>query len=159
MLGSPQRAAFSWATTQSFPHQAISRIHRISATSFAAAFATKSFHVFGLPPEFNMTRSGRCALNVLPGGRLHSVGEGEAAIYGQQVINRLNFARGRILPSFQVNVSAGTDLYKSERMNVRFQADGENLTNVIDVIDFGGLFSGNAIGPSRSFALRLTTSF
>jgi hypothetical protein len=27
------------------------------------------------------------------------------------------------------------------------------------VIDFNGLFSGNAIGPSRSFALRLTANF
>jgi hypothetical protein len=44
-------------------------------------------------------------------------------------------------------------------MNVDLQADGENLTNILDVIDFGGLFSGNAIGPPRSFALRLTTSF
>jgi hypothetical protein len=85
--------------------------------------------------------------------------QGEAAIYGQQVIDRLNFTRDRILPSFQVSASAGADVYKSERLDVRFQADGENLTNVIDVIDFGGLFSGNAIGPSRSFALRLTTIF
>ena len=50
-------------------------------------------------------------------------------------------------------------VYKSERFNVQLQADGQNLTNVLDVIDFGGLFSGNAIGPSRSFALRLTTTF
>jgi hypothetical protein len=42
---------------------------------------------------------------------------------------------------------------------MRFQIDGQNLTNILDVIDLGGLFSGNAIGPSRSFALRLTTSF
>jgi hypothetical protein len=42
---------------------------------------------------------------------------------------------------------------------MRFQIDGENLTNVVDVIDFGGLFSGNAIGPSRSVNLRLTTIF
>jgi hypothetical protein len=42
---------------------------------------------------------------------------------------------------------------------MRFQVDGENLTNVLDVIDFGGLFSGNAIGPSRSFALRLSSDF
>ena len=66
---------------------------------------------------------------------------------------------GRIYPSFQVNVSAGATVYKSERFNVQLQADGQNLTNVLDVIDFGGLFSGNAIGPSRSFALRLTTTF
>jgi len=81
------------------------------------------------------------------------------AQYGQQVLDRINFARGRIYPAFQVNVSAGADLYKSERLNMRFQADGQNLTNVLNVIDFGGLFSGNAIGPSRSFALRLTTTF
>ncbi len=79
--------------------------------------------------------------------------------YGQQVLNRINFARGRIYPSFMVNASAGADVYKSDRLNVQFQVDGQNLSNVLDVIDFGGLFSGNAIGPSRSFALRLTTNF
>ena len=81
------------------------------------------------------------------------------AEYGQQVIDRINFARGRIDPSFQVNASAGADVYNSDRVKMRFQIDGENLTNVVDVIDFGGLFSGNAIGPSRSVNLRLTTIF
>jgi len=81
------------------------------------------------------------------------------AQYGQQVLNRINFNRGRIYPAFQVNASAGADLYQSDRMTMRLQADGQNLNNVLNVIDFGGLFSGNAIGPSRSFALRLTTNF
>jgi hypothetical protein len=81
------------------------------------------------------------------------------AEYGQQVVNRIDFDRGRIDPSFQVNASAGADLYNSDRLKMRFQIDGENLTNVLDVIDFGGLFSGNAIGPSRSFALRLSSNF
>ena len=81
------------------------------------------------------------------------------AEYGQQVLDRINFARGRIYPSFMVNASAGADVYKSDRVNMQFQIDGQNLTNVLDVIDFGGLFSGNAIGPSRSFGLRLTTNF
>ena len=79
--------------------------------------------------------------------------------YGQQVLDRLNFARGRIYPAFQVNASAGADVYNSERLNMRFQIDGQNLTNVLNVIDFGGLFSGNAIGPSRSAAMRLTSTF
>jgi hypothetical protein len=79
--------------------------------------------------------------------------------YGQKVVDRINFNRGRIFPAFQVNASVGADVYKSERLNARIQADGQNLTNVLNVIDFGGLFSGNAIGPSRSFALRLTTTF
>jgi hypothetical protein len=42
---------------------------------------------------------------------------------------------------------------------MRLQVDGQNLTNVVDVINFAGLFSGNAIGPSRSVSLRLTTNF
>ena len=84
---------------------------------------------------------------------------GPAQTYGQAVVSRVNFARGRIYPSFQVSASAGADVYKSDPVNIRFQIDGQNLTNVLDVIDFGGLFSGNAIGPSRSVALRLTTTF
>jgi hypothetical protein len=81
------------------------------------------------------------------------------AEYGPQVLQRINFARGRIYPAFQANASAGADIYKSDRMKVRFQADGENLNNILNVIDFNGLFSGNAIGPSRSFALRLAAEF
>jgi hypothetical protein len=84
---------------------------------------------------------------------------GPAQTYGQAVVNRINFARGRIFPAFQVNASAGANVYKSDRMNMQFQIDGQNLNNVLNVIDFGGLFSGNAIGPSRSVALRLTTNF
>ena len=84
---------------------------------------------------------------------------GVAQVYGQQVVDRINFPRERILPAFQVNASAGADVYKSERLNLRIQADGQNLNNILNVIDFGGLFSGNAIGPSRSYSLRLTAQF
>jgi hypothetical protein len=70
-----------------------------------------------------------------------------------------HFARGRIYPSFQVNASVGAAVYKSERLTMQLQLDRQNLNNVLDVIDFGGLFSGNAIGPSRSFALQLQTVF
>jgi hypothetical protein len=81
------------------------------------------------------------------------------AQYGQAVLDRIDFARGRIRPAFQVNASAGADVYKSDHFLARFQIDGQNLNNILDVIDFGGLFSGNAIGPSRSVAARLITSF
>ena len=79
--------------------------------------------------------------------------------YGPQVVSRVNFNRGRIYPSTLLSASAGVDVYKSDRMNVRYQIDGQNLTNTLNVIDFGGLFSGNAIGPPRSVSMRLTTSF
>jgi len=103
----------------------------------------------GLPFEFQCD----------PSLTLNQCVAGEVQTYGQHVIDRVNFARGRIYPTFQLSASAGADVYKSDRLSMRFQIDGTNLTNVVDVIDFGGLFSGNAIGPSRSVALRLTTSF
>ncbi|MGB6484731.1 MAG: TonB-dependent receptor [Candidatus Acidiferrales bacterium] len=110
----------------------------------------------GLPFDFQCPSA---AGNQTPEQALQQCIAGQAQIYGSDVVNRLNFDRDRILPSFQVSASAGIDLYKSERVNVHFQADGENLTNVVEVIDFGGLFSGNAIGPARSFSLRLRTDF
>jgi hypothetical protein len=81
------------------------------------------------------------------------------AQYGPEVLSRINFARGRIYPSFLLNASAGVRVYKSDRVDMQLQADGQNLTDLLDVIDFGGVFSGNAIGPSRSVMLRLATSF
>jgi len=81
------------------------------------------------------------------------------AEYGPAVISRINFVRGRILPQLAVNSSFGADIFKGDRVTTRFQADGDNLNNRLNVIDFGGLFSGNAIAPGRSLSLRLSTSF
>ncbi|MGA9135236.1 MAG: carboxypeptidase regulatory-like domain-containing protein [Candidatus Sulfotelmatobacter sp.] len=82
-----------------------------------------------------------------------------ATEYGQVVINHLNFNRDRISPYFTQNVSASADLYQREKLSVRLQADAQNLSNTLEVIDFGGLFSGNALGPGRQYALRLVTAF
>jgi hypothetical protein len=86
--------------------------------------------------------------------------EAEAlAQYGQAVVDRVNFDKGRVRPSLSINASLGVDVWKTEKLNVRIQADGTNLNNRLNVIDFAGLFSGNAIAPSRSYNLRLTTNF
>jgi hypothetical protein len=53
----------------------------------------------------------------------------------------------------------GAELWHKDKATVRFQADGQNLNNRLNLIDFAGLFSGNAIAPPRSFSLRLQTSF
>jgi hypothetical protein len=82
-----------------------------------------------------------------------------ATEYGQVVVNHLNFNLGRINPYFTQNASLGADLYQHEKRSVRFQGDIANLSNTLEVIDFGGLFSGNAIGPSRQFTFRLVTTF
>jgi TonB-dependent Receptor Plug Domain len=89
------------------------------------------------------------------------VGTEEEALaqYGPEVISRINFDRGRIRPLLSVNASLGATLYQGDRFKVTIQADGDNLNGRLNVIDFGGLFSGNAIGPGRSALVRLNTSF
>jgi hypothetical protein len=81
------------------------------------------------------------------------------AEYGPAVISRINFDRGRIKPLLAVSASLGLDVFKGEKINTRLQFDGDNLNGRLNVIDFGGLFSGNAIAPGRSFTVRLNTSF
>jgi hypothetical protein len=82
-----------------------------------------------------------------------------ATEYGPVVINHLNFNRQRINPYFTQSLSLGADLYKREKLVVRFQGDIANVSNTLEVIDFGGLFSGNAIGPGRQYTFRMTTTF
>ena len=62
------------------------------------------------------------------------------AQYGQAIVNRVNFALGRVRPSLSINASAGAELWKKDRRSVRLQADIQNLNNRVNVIDFAGLF-------------------
>jgi len=81
------------------------------------------------------------------------------AEYGQQIVNRINFADGRIRSSVSVDISTGADLYKKEARSLRLQADVENINNRLNVLDFAGLFSASAIAPPRSYFLRLAATF
>jgi hypothetical protein len=81
------------------------------------------------------------------------------AQYGQAVVDRVDFAHGRVRPSVDIGASVGAELHKSDHFTTNIQADVTNMNNRLNVIDFGGLFSGNAIAPPRSYALRLQTSF
>jgi hypothetical protein len=85
--------------------------------------------------------------------------EDALAQYGQQVVDRVDLAHGRVRPQFSLDASVGAELYKSDRFTVRLQGDVENINGRLNVIDFAGLFSGNAIGPPRSGFVRLQTDF
>lgn len=82
-----------------------------------------------------------------------------ATEYGQVVVRHLNFNRDRIRPNLTENASVGVVLYRREKYSMKLQCDAQNLSNKLEVVDFGGLFSGNSIAPARSFSLRLTTDF
>jgi hypothetical protein len=79
--------------------------------------------------------------------------------FGQAIVNRINFARRRILPSLSIDASAGVELWKMDNRKLSLQADVRNINNHINVINFAGLFSGTAVAPPRSYALRLEADF
>ena len=79
--------------------------------------------------------------------------------FGQQIVDRVNFDRGRVRPSLSLGASVGADLVKREHLVMRMQADVQNFNNRLNVINFAGLFSGTGIGPPRSYAIRLGIEF
>ena len=84
---------------------------------------------------------------------------GDLQQFGQAVSNRINFNRGRVRPSLSLDASVGTDFVTRGRLTVRLQADIQNLTNRINIINFAGLFSGTGIAPPRNYAVRLDVEF
>ncbi|MDQ6700931.1 MAG: TonB-dependent receptor, partial [Acidobacteriota bacterium] len=79
--------------------------------------------------------------------------------YGPRILERVNFERGRVRPSFALDLSGGCELWKREKRSVRLQADLLNLTNRLNVVNFAGLFSGTALAAPRSGSLRLQAEF
>ncbi len=133
------RSTSSFPVTQDQRNTVNSRFRYQIASRFWVAMA--GAYGSGLPTEFSGTE------------------EDAAAQYGQRIVERVNFARGRVRPSFTLDASAGAVVRKADRGNIRLQADLRNLTNRLNVINFAGLFSGTALAAPRSYALRLQVDF
>ena len=106
-----------------------------------AWFAWTTSYGSGLPVEFSGDR------------------EQAIAQYGQRIVDRVDLERGRVRPSVSLDASAGFVLVKTKTRSLRFQADVVNITNRLNVINFAGLFSGTAVAPPRSVAVRLQAEF
>ena len=79
--------------------------------------------------------------------------------YGAAVLDRVNFAVGRVRPSFSLDAGAGVDLYRRDLRTLSLLVQTANLTDRVNVINFASLFSGTAIGPPRSVSVRLRAMF
>jgi outer membrane cobalamin receptor len=113
--------------------------------------------------SYQLTSSAWLALAAAYGSGLPFEFEGDrqqaVAQYGERIVDRVNFDTGRVRPSFSVDASVGITLSKSAKRSLRLQADVRNVTNRFDVINFAGLFSGTALAPPRSGAIRLRAGF
>jgi len=79
--------------------------------------------------------------------------------YGARILSRVNFDRGRVRPSFSLDLSVGVEAWRRDDLVVRFQADVLNVTNRLNLINFAGLFSGTAVAPPRTFGVRANFEF
>jgi hypothetical protein len=79
--------------------------------------------------------------------------------YGRRIVDRVDLEAGRVRPSFSIDASVGVQLRRSAAGRIEIQADVRNLTNRLNVINFAGLFSGTALGPPRSVAVRVRVGF
>lgn len=84
---------------------------------------------------------------------------GAIAQYGEAMVDRVDFDTGRVRPSLSWDASLGVIVAKTATRSLRVQADVRNLTNQLTVINFAGLFSGAALAPPRSVAVRLRADF
>jgi len=79
--------------------------------------------------------------------------------FGQRIVERVDFENGRVHPSFSIDASSSFILFRRGKQRIRVQADVLNVTNRLNVINFAGLFSGTALAPPRSAAVRLQAEF
>ncbi|MEO6237256.1 MAG: TonB-dependent receptor [Vicinamibacterales bacterium] len=85
--------------------------------------------------------------------------EDAVAQFGQRIVDRVDFATGRVRPSLSVDVSAGMTVFRRRETAVMLQGDVRNVTGRLRVINFDGLFSGTALAPPRSAGLRIRVEF
>lgn len=79
--------------------------------------------------------------------------------FSPRILDRVNFARGRVRPGFSWDFSGGVDLWRREKRSVRLQVDLLNAANRLNLINFSGLFSGTAIAAPRTVGAQLRTQF
>jgi len=80
------------------------------------------------------------------------------AAFGQQILDRVDFVRGRVKPIFSLDAAAGAAIYHKESRSAALQIQVANLADRLNLINFASLFSGTALGEPRnvSASLRLT---
>lgn len=79
--------------------------------------------------------------------------------YGPRILSEVDFARGRVRPSYSLDASAGLNLYTKESKAIAIEVKGSNLSNHLNVINFASLFSGTAVGVPRSFGVSLKFTY
>jgi hypothetical protein len=72
----------------------------------------------------------------------------------EEILDRVDFERGRVKPNFSLDLSAGFRIWERELRSLVVQFDMRNVTDRLNVINYSGLFSGTALAPARQFTFQ-----
>jgi hypothetical protein len=81
------------------------------------------------------------------------------AAFGQQILDRVDLARGRVKPNFSLDVAGGAEIYHQEQKSAALQLQVVNIADRLNLINFASLFSGTAISEPRSITASLRMTF
>jgi outer membrane receptor for Fe3+-dicitrate len=81
------------------------------------------------------------------------------SLFGADIVNQVDFNRGRVRPNFAMDAAVGAELYRKEQRSAALQIQIANLGDRLNVINFASLFSGTAVAPPRSVSARLRLTF
>ena len=87
------------------------------------------------------------------------IDSGEVSTTDRRILNQVDFARGRIKPSYSIDFAGGIRLWSESARAIEADASITNVTDHLNVINFASLFSGTAISAPRSFDVRLKYTF
>jgi hypothetical protein len=79
--------------------------------------------------------------------------------YGDDILSRVDLESGRVRSNLSFDIGIGAQLWSRDRQRLAVRAEVANLADRLNVINFAGLFSGTALGPPRSAAVRLQYDF
>src|SRR6266704_4609942 len=79
--------------------------------------------------------------------------------FGQQILDRVDFTRGRVKSNLSFDLAAGAEIVHKEHRSATLQIQVANLANRLNVINFASLFSGTALGGPRSVSASLRLTF
>ena len=77
----------------------------------------------------------------------------------QDILDQVDFERGRVKPNFSLDCSVGVRVWGRDRRYGTLQFDIRNVTDRLNVINYSGLFSGTALAPGRQFTVQLKVGF
>ncbi len=88
-----------------------------------------------------------------------SAGADEPEPIPQSILDRVDFARGRVKPNFSLDLSAGLRLWDQDPRSLTLQFDVRNVTDRLNVINYNSLFSGTALAPGRQATVQMRLRF